>query len=96
MALLESPEKNNAAFVDIRRGDEWNNAHVAGFTHIALSELRLHAKQLTTYQKIYFICRSGSRSEQACDIMREAGYENAYTVTGRLVAWAKKEFPLVQ
>jgi rhodanese-related sulfurtransferase len=95
-ALLDLPEKDGAVFIDVRRGDEWNNAHIAGFTHIALSELRLHAQQLATHKKVYFICRSGGRSEKACDIMRETGYENAYTVTGGIVAWAEKDLPLVR
>lgn len=94
--LLALPEKYGAAFIDVRRGDEWNDAHIDGFTHIALSELPLHTKQLSSYKKIYFICRSGGRSERACDLMKEIGYGDAYTVTGGIVAWAKKDLPLVR
>jgi rhodanese-related sulfurtransferase len=97
-ALLDVPHKNEegTAFIDVRRGDEWNNAHIDGFTHIALSELPLHLKELSTYKKVYFICRSGNRSEKACDMMKDIGYENAVTVTGGIVAWAEKELPLVR
>jgi rhodanese-related sulfurtransferase len=94
--LLSLPEKDDAAFIDVRRGDEWNNAHIDGFTHIALSELPLHIKELTTYKKVYFICRSGSRSEKACDMMKDIKYENAFTVSGGIVAWAEKELPLIR
>lgn len=94
--LLQSGEKDDAAFIDVRRGDEWNNAHIDGFTHIALSELPLNANQLSSYKKLYFICRSGGRSKMACDIMKKAGYEHAFTVTGGIVAWAEKNLPLVR
>ena len=94
-ALLASHEKDDAAFIDVRRADEWNNAHIGGFTHIALSELPLHQKQLATYKNVYFICRSGGRSERACDMMKDIGYKNAFTITGGIVAWAKKDLPLL-
>lgn len=95
--LLESPEvKRDVAFIDVRRGDEWNSGHIADFTHIALSELPLHTNELMGYKKIYFICRSGGRSEKACDIMKAAGYENSYTVNGGIMAWAEKELPVIR
>ncbi len=94
-ALLNMPEKDGVGFIDVRRGDEWNNAHIGGFAHIPLSGLPLHTKELAAYKKIYFICRSGGRSEKACDIMQGVGYENSYTVTGGIIAWAEKELPLV-
>lgn len=93
--LLDLPSNDDAVFVDVRRGDEWNNAHILGFTHITLSELPLHVAQLATHAKIYFICLSGNRSENACDTMKAAGYENAFTITGGIVAWASKNYPLV-
>jgi rhodanese-related sulfurtransferase len=94
--LLDLPEKDGAAFIDVRRGDEWNKAHIDGFTHIALADLPLHAKQLTAYKKIYFLCQSGSRSKKACDIMEHIGYEYAFTVSGGLMAWAEHDLPLVR
>lgn len=92
-ALLKN--KNGAAFIDVRRGDEWNTGHIDEFMHIPLSEIPTHMSQLSAYPKIYFICRSGGRSKMACDMMKEAGYDNAVNVKGGLIAWQSKKYPIV-
>ena len=94
--LLQSATKEQFAFVDVRRGDEWNTGYIEGFRHIPLVDLGLHASQLSSYEKIYFICRSGSRSEAACTIMKNIGYENAYSVSGGILAWHKKGYPMIR
>lgn len=41
---------------------------------------RLAAKGLTEKDKIIFICRSGSRSAAAANLLAKAGYKNVYSV----------------
>ena len=41
---------------------------------------RLAVKGLTKDSKIIFICRSGSRSAAASNLLAKAGYKNVYTV----------------
>ncbi|MCG6969640.1 MAG: sulfurtransferase [Gammaproteobacteria bacterium] len=41
---------------------------------------RLTAKGLTENDRIVFICRSGSRSAAAANLLAKAGYKNVYTV----------------
>jgi rhodanese-related sulfurtransferase len=94
--LLLSPAKENIGFIDVRRGDEWNMGYIEGFTHIALVDLPLHAHQLLSYAQIYFISRDGRRSEEACAIMHEAGYENAFSVSGGVLAWHKKRYAMIR
>lgn len=92
--LAKSPK--DAAFIDVRRGDEWNTGYIEGFEHIPLNEIPLHAEQLATYPRVYFLCRSGGRSKMACDIMNKLDYKEAYSVSGGLLAWGKKGYPLVR
>lgn len=94
--LLLSAPKDKIAFIDVRRGDEWNTGYIEGFRHIPLVDLDLHASQLSSYEKIYFICRSGSRSEAACAIMKNAGYENTYSISGGILAWHKKGYAMIR
>ncbi len=93
--LLLSPTKENIGFIDVRRGDEWNMGYIEGFTHITLVDLPLHASQLSSYAQIYFISRDGRRSEEACEIMHKAGYENAFSVSGGILAWHKKHYVMI-
>lgn len=41
---------------------------------------RLESKQLSKDDKIIFICRSGSRSAKAADLLAKLGYTNVYSV----------------
>ena len=36
---------------------------------------------------VYVYCRSGNRSGQACRIMEELGFENAYNLEGGILEW---------
>jgi rhodanese-related sulfurtransferase len=90
--VMKNPE--GAQFIDVRRGDEWNTGNIDGFKHIPLLELKKHAGFYSQYPKIYFICRTGARSYDACIIMQDAGYQGAVNVEGGLVAWDKAHLPL--
>jgi len=47
---------------------------------VAIKEA-LHVKKLSTQSKIILLCRSGSRSSKAANLLFQAGYSNVYTVT---------------
>ena len=42
---------------------------------------RMNRKQLTKNDKVILICRSGSRSAKAADLLAKLGYTNVYSVT---------------
>jgi len=42
---------------------------------------RIASKQMTKNDKIIFICRSGSRSAKAADLLTKLGYTNVYSIT---------------
>jgi len=41
-------------------------------------------------QKIYFYCRSGNRSGQACLLLETMGFTDVVNVTGGMLAWKEK------
>ena len=49
-------------------------------TFIAQIEKRLADKGLNKNHKIIFMCRSGSRSAAAANVMAKAGYKNVYSI----------------
>jgi len=42
---------------------------------------RIASKQMTKNDKVIFICRSGSRSAKAADLLAKLGYTNVYSIT---------------
>lgn len=47
---------------------------------LPLIKQRLQAKGLNEDSKVVFICRSGSRSAAAANLLAKAGYKNVYTI----------------
>ena len=47
-------------------------------------------------EPLYVICRSGTRSEKACEKFLSAGYTNVVNVTGGTLAWEQAGLPVVR
>ena len=79
--------------LDVRTQEEWDDYHVEGSTFIPLDELPNRLSELPKDQEIVVICHSGNRSKPGRDILLDAGF-NATSVTGGLLAWYEKNYPL--
>ncbi len=45
---------------------------------------------------LYIICKSGKRGENACELFRQAGFENVVNVEGGTMACEQTDLPLVR
>jgi rhodanese-related sulfurtransferase len=82
---LETVKKNvqggKALLVDVREADEWQDGHVKGAKHLALSELKKGVpvdelkKKLPPGSVVYLHCASGKRCLAAADLLKEQGYD---------------------
>lgn len=82
-----------AFILDVRTQEEWDDYHIEGTTLITLDALPSHLDELPKDQEIVVICHSGNRSQAGRDILLDAGF-NATSVTGGLLAWHAKGYPL--
>jgi rhodanese-related sulfurtransferase len=79
--------------LDVRTQEEWDEYHVPNTTLIPLDELPNRVSEVPQGQKIVVICRSGNRSDDGRDILRQAGYD-ATSVTGGVKEWYAKGYPI--
>lgn len=87
---LESFNKGNSVFVDVRFEDEYLNEKIDNSViNIPLNEIDSHLKELEKYEKIYVNCKMGGRSAQACEILEKHGFKNVYNLEGGIEAWKK-------
>ncbi len=85
-------DRGEGTLVDVRRPDEWDEAHIDGATLVTLDELPERMGELPTDQTLLVICRSGGRSAVATEALLGAGYD-AVNVSGGMLAWIEAGNP---
>ena len=82
-------------FIDVRKKEEWDAGHIGWFTHIPLHEIKDHLDEFKKFERVFFICQSGGRSNMAIETLNEAGVQNAYNIDGGMEEWSELGFPTV-
>jgi rhodanese-related sulfurtransferase len=78
--------------IDVREENEWDAGHSDLFTLHPLSTF--DAAKISIDKPVIFICRSGKRSAQACDLLQAHGFE-ASNMTGGMLEWQAVQLPMV-
>ncbi|WEK55493.1 MAG: rhodanese-like domain-containing protein [Candidatus Cohnella colombiensis] len=81
---LKRGEKFN--ILDVREQEEWDSGHIPNATHIPLGQLEHRYSELNAAEEIVVVCRSGKRSEKACEILSAKGY-NVINMIGGMSEW---------
>lgn len=84
-----------AFILDVRQPEEWAEYHVPGSTLIPLGELAARVSELPKDQEIVVVCRSGNRSQQGRDILKDAGFDAVTSMAGGLSSWRSLGHPTV-
>ena len=84
----------HAAILDVREDEEWAAGHIAGSTHVPLSELAGRLADVPPADPLVVVCRVGARSAQVTAWLRAQG-RDAVNLDGGLEAWADAGRPLV-
>lgn len=82
--------------IDVRTKDEWRQGHVAGAVRVSLESLGNRKESLQrqyTDRDVMVMCRSGSRSAHAVNVLRDMGIP-ALNVKGGINAWKRKGLPV--
>jgi rhodanese-related sulfurtransferase len=80
--------------LDVREDDEWAAGHAPDAVHVRLSELNVRSDEIPRDREVYVICRSGSRSAYATQMLTGAGW-NAINVADGMTGWAVADLPMV-
>ena len=86
-ALVEHPE---AVVLDVRTEDEFESGHIPNALNI---DLRMgtgfidKVNALDNKKSYYVYCRSGARSAQAVQVMRDLGFSETYNLIGGILEW---------
>ena len=73
--------------IDVRNVDEYRSGHIEGSRLIPLDELAYRVDQIDRDRDVVVVCRSGNRSAQACELLRERGFARIRSLDGGLSSW---------
>jgi adenylyltransferase/sulfurtransferase len=87
---LDAGEK--ISVIDVREPHEYQIANIGGHL-IPLRQLPEKLVELDRDSEIVVHCKSGQRSAQACEILRNAGFARVSNLAGGINAWSKTVDP---
>ncbi len=79
--------------LDVREPFEWDIVHVDGARHVPLRELPARLRELDGHAEVLVYCHHGTRSRQAVELLRAAGFSKVWSVRGGIDAWATEVDP---
>lgn len=86
----------NAVILDVRSMAEFKDGHIVNAINIPINGLGSNLKQLEKHRDrpVVAVCRSGSRSGAACNVLRKHGFENVKNLRGGMLAWENASLPV--
>ena len=88
--------RDGGAFIlDVREPSEWQENHIPGATLIPLGELASRVNEVPKDQEVVVVCRSGNRSQEGRDILRQAGFEQVTSMAGGMNQWMSSGYEWV-
>ena len=89
--LREMPE---VMILDVREQSEWDEVHIPGATLIPMGDIPARIKEIPTDKTVIVQCRSGNRSSQVTDYLRQQGMTNVHNLAGGMNEWQAAGLPV--
>jgi rhodanese-related sulfurtransferase len=86
--------RDDVVLIDVREQFEYDEAHIPGVTLIPLGEVPERMDEIPTDKTVIITCRSGNRSGQATDFLRQNGFTNVHNMDGGINAWKQAGLPV--
>lgn len=80
--------------LDVRTQEEWDEFHAPNTTLIPLDQLPARLNEVPKDREVVVVCRSGNRSQQARDILLNAGFGQVSSMRGGLNEWRASGYPV--
>jgi len=85
----------NLFLLDVREEFEFDISNIGGHL-IPLPELSDRMRELDASQEIIALCKMGTRSAKAVQLLNNAGFLNVRSVTGGIHAWSDRVDPRIR
>ena len=95
ITVAELARLTDAAIIDVREPDEYEQVRAAGAVSIPMSQFVGRESELPADETLYVICASGARSARVVDYVTGRDYR-AVNVEGGTHAWHDAGLPIEQ
>ncbi len=88
--------RKDALVIDVRDTGEYEAGHIAGARHVPEKQLAERLKELEKFKDrpLIVVCRIGTRSAAAVQVLRRSGFNEAVNLSGGIGAWEQAGMPL--
>ena len=86
-----------AMIIDVRSVDAYESGRIVNAQNITLESLEAGKGIHKNKNKFFLaVCENGMNSGKAANLLRKAGFENAFSLKGGLRQWRSENLPLVK
>ncbi len=82
--------------IDVREPDEYRYERIERTRNLPLSHWAQQAREVTGARRVYVVCQTGARAQQAAAWLRQAGCADVRLVAGGLAAWKTAGYPVAR
>ncbi|MGI9301352.1 MAG: rhodanese-like domain-containing protein, partial [Gammaproteobacteria bacterium] len=88
--------REDALVLDVRDGGEFKDGKIRGAKHIPLTSLKTRVSELSKHKDkaIVAYCRVGTRSPDACVMLRKNDFQKVYNMKGGFQGWLTANLPV--
>jgi rhodanese-related sulfurtransferase len=86
--------RSDVVMLDVRTPEEYAEGHIPGVVPIPLDQVANRLAEIPKDKTVIVTCRSGNRSNQAAQLLRQKGYDNVRNMLGGINAWQQAGYPV--
>jgi len=94
--VAEIKDRDDVLVLDVREQWEYDEGHIPNVTLIPMGEIPNRLDEIPTDKEVVVTCRSGNRSGQVAEFLRQQGYTNIHNMAGGILEWEAAGLPVEQ
>ncbi|MCG3207499.1 MAG: Thiosulfate sulfurtransferase GlpE [Anaerolineae bacterium] len=80
--------RDDVVILDVREDYEYAEGHIPGAVLLPLGQIPNRLAEIPKDKTVIAVCRSGNRSNQATQFLRQQGFDNVHNMTGGMNSWS--------
>lgn len=86
--------RSDVVVFDVREPSEYAAGHIPNVILIPMGQVPNRLNEIPKDKTVILTCRSGNRSGQVADFLRQQGWTNVHNMQGGILAWEQAGYPV--